>query len=201
MRGRWIPVVLATALAAAAPVALGQKMYKCPDGKGGTVFQQARCAETEQEADARAKEAEAKKAAEAKKKEEEAAKKAASVQKAKERDKAYQEQQKARAEEQRVAREAEQKLMKGTGLEKGAADGTLPSALEEVYPAPWKQDVNAEIAAALQKGKVPACEKFRYRQRSGGVSEYLVQCSRDMANWKSYFVWPKSETIKGPVSL
>jgi hypothetical protein len=60
-------------------------MYKCPDGKGGTAFQQTPCAETPQELEARKKDEEARKAECQRQKEEEARKKEEAAQKAKER--------------------------------------------------------------------------------------------------------------------
>src|SRR5258708_25467040 len=44
-------VGFALGLMVVAPLALGQKMYKCPDEKGGTTFQQSPCPETPQEAE------------------------------------------------------------------------------------------------------------------------------------------------------
>ena len=37
---RCIHIAIAMGLAAAAPAGLAQKMYRCSDGKGGTIFQQ-----------------------------------------------------------------------------------------------------------------------------------------------------------------
>src|SRR5258705_10159423 len=111
MRARILQVGLAVGLMASAPIALGQKMNKCPDGKGGTVFQQEKCAETEDQAEARNKERARVEAEAQRKKDEEARKKEESVQKARERDQAYQEQSKGKAEEEKKVREAEQRLM------------------------------------------------------------------------------------------
>ena len=35
-----IPIALAAGLVATSPLVMGQKLNKCPDGKGGGVFQQ-----------------------------------------------------------------------------------------------------------------------------------------------------------------
>ena len=186
---------------AVAPLALGQKMYKCPDGKGGTTFQQSPCPETPQEAEARAKEKERLKEEEARKKEEAAGKKAEQAAKAKERDKAYQQQMEERAQEAKKAREVEQSLREGTTQEK--SDGSLTLDMEKQYPGPWRDTANADITAAFAKAKIQGCEKFRYRQRVGGGSgEFLVHCTTDGKSWVAqYFVWLASGTIKGPYKL
>jgi transcription initiation factor IIF auxiliary subunit len=93
-------------LMAVTPLALGQKMHKCDDGKGGVTFQQAPCPETPQEAEAREKETERLKKVEALKKEEEERKKAEALAKLKERDKVYQQQMEERAREAKKAQEA-----------------------------------------------------------------------------------------------
>ena len=183
------------------PWALGQKMHKCDDGKGGTTFQQAPCPETPQEAEARAKEKERLKEAEAAKKDDEARKKAEALAKAKERDKAYREQMEERAQQAKKAQEAEKKVLEGTGQE--VSDGTLTADMEKLYPGPWRDTSNPDLKAAFGKAKVTGCEKFRYRQRVGGGSgEYLVHCTTDGRNWVAqYFVWLASGAVKGPYKL
>ena len=79
-------VGIALGLLAAPSSALAQKMSKCPDGKGGWVFQQGVCPETPEQAEARAKERERAQAEVAKKKDDEARKKEESIQKAKDRE-------------------------------------------------------------------------------------------------------------------
>ena len=198
-------VALTLSVLAAAPVAFGQKMYKCSDGKGGTVFQQSPCGESAQEAEARSKERERIEAEAAKKKEDEARKKAENIEKAKERDKAFLDQEKQRVEERKKVEEAERRLMQGTsggaGLP-GAFDGSLPSSVENIYPAPWKTDLRTDIASTLGKKQIQGCNKFRYRQRLGGLNEYVVQCTPDGGtNWVTYFVWPGSDGIRGPAKF
>ena len=78
----------------------------------------------------------------------------------------------------------------------GAFDGTLPSAVENIYPAPWKTDMRSDIAETFGKKQIQGCGKFRYRQRTGGLNEYVVQCTRDGGtNWLTYFVWPASDGV------
>ena len=201
MRTAYLHVALALSLIASVPVALGQKMNKCPDGKGGWVFQQEKCGESAEAAEARKKENDRLQAEAQRRKDEEARKKEESVQKARERDKAYQEELKARAEEQKKSREAEQRLMEGTSKQKGVDDGTLPPVFAQTHPGAWKEVPNPEIGVALGKAKTPGCANYRYRQRVGGLPEFLVQCSADKANWVTYFVWPKSDTVRGPVKF
>jgi hypothetical protein len=201
MRARYVQVGLAVGLMVSAPIALGQKMNKCPDGKGGTVFQQEKCGESADQAEARKKERERLEAEAQRKKEEEERRKEAAIQKARERDKAYQEQVNERAEARRKSREAEQRLMEGTSKQKGVDDGTLPPAFAKSHPGAWKEVPNPEIAAAFGKNKTPGCAQFRYRQRAGGLPEFVVQCTVDKANWVTYFVWPKAETVKGPAKF
>ena len=186
---------------AVTPLALGQKMYKCPDGKGGTTFQQSPCPETPQEAEARAKEKERLKEEEARKKEGDARKKVEQAAKAKERDKAYQQQMQERAQEAKKAQEAEKHLLEGTAQEN--SDGSLTPDMEKQYPGPWRDTANADITAAFAKAKIKGCEKYRYRQRSGGGSgEFLVHCSTDGTSWVAqYFVWLASGTVRGPYKL
>lgn len=198
MRARYLQLGLAAALMVSASIVLGQKMYRCPDGKGGTVFQQEKCGESADEAEARKKERDRLEAEAQRKREEEERRKEAAIQKARERDRAYQERFKERAEAQRKSREAEQRLMEGTSKQKGVDDGTLPPAFAQSHPGAWKEATNPEIAAALEKNKTPGCARYRYRQRAGGLPEYVVQCTVDKANWVTYFVWPKAETVKGP---
>lgn len=198
MRARFLQVGLAVGLLASAPIALGQKLNKCPDGKGGTVFQQEKCGETADQAEARNRERARVEAEAQRKKDEEARRKEESVQKARERDKAYQEQLKGRAEEQKKTREAEQRLMEGTSKQKGMDDGSLPAGFVQSHPGAWKEAPSAEITAAFAKNKTPGCAQYRYRQRAGGLPEFVVQCTVDKANWVTYFVWPKAETVKGP---
>ena len=196
-----IRVALALGLMAVAPLAFGQKMYKCSDGKGGSAFQQTPCSETPQEAEARAKEAERLKAEQARKQEEEVRKKAEGLAKAQERDKAYQQQMEERAEQAKKAQEAEKAILEGTGKEK--SDGSLTADMEKQYPGPWRTAVHPDLTAALAKAQVKDCGKFRYRQRVGGGSgEFLVQCSADGANWVAQcFVWLATGTVRGPYKL
>ena len=194
---RFVQVALVVGLAASGP-ALGQKMNKCTDGKGGTVFQQEKCAETADQADARNKERARVEAEAQQKKDEEARKKEESVQKARERDKAYQEQLKGKADDQKKVQEAERRLMEGTSKQKGVDDGSLPAAFVQSHPGAWKEAPNPGITAALAKNKTPGCAQYRYRQRAGGMPEYVVQCTVDKANWVTWFVWPNAETVKGP---
>ena len=198
---KYAGVGFAFGLMAATPLAMGQKMYKCPDGKGGMAFQQTPCAETPQEAEARAKETERLKAELAKKKEEEERRQAEQAAKAKERDQAYQKQMEERAEEARKAKAAEGHILEGTAKEK--SDGSLSSDMEKQYPGPWRVNTHPDIAAALAKANAAGCLKFRYRQRTGGRSgEFLVQCSKDGADWISqYFVWLATGTVRGPFKL
>ena len=212
---RCFHVGLALGLMAAAPMALAQKMNKCPDGKGGWVFQQERCAETPQEAEARAKEAERIAAEKKAKADEEAKKKADAIAKGKERDAAYQQQMKERAEAQKAAAEAERKILEGTAKEggvntqavaataAGAApppvaddDVGLPPHVASTYPGPWKTGRNNIIASALEKKQVVGCDKYRYRQRPQG--EFMVNC---IPGKNHYFVWPQSEAVSGPVKF
>lgn len=88
--------------------------------------------------------------------------------------------------------------MEGTSKQKGVDDGSLPAAFVQSHPGAWKDVPTAEITAALAKNKTPACAQYRYRQRAGGLPEFVVQCTVDKANWVTYFVWPKAETVKGP---
>ena len=201
MRTRDLRVALAIGLIASAPAALGQKMYKCADGKGGTTFQQTKCDDTPQEIEARKKEEEARKVEMQRKAEEEARKKEEMAEKAKERDKAYQEQLKLREEVEKKNKAAEQRMLGGTTKETGADDGTLPPGFDKSHPGAWKEVPSPEITAALAKNKTPACPQYRYRQRGGGLPEFLVQCTVDKANWVTYFVWPKAEVVKGPAQF
>ena len=201
MRTRLIHAAIAAALAAAAGPAAAQKLNKCPDGKGGVVFQQEKCAETTDQAEARNKERARIEAEAVRKKEEEARRKEESVLRAKERDEAYQQQQRERAEEMKKSRATEQRLMEGTSKARGVDDGTLPASYAQSHPGAWKEAPSAEITAALAKNKIAGCPQYRYRQRAGGLPEFLVQCSADKANWVSYFVWPKAETVRGPVQF
>ena len=134
-------------------------------------------------------------------KEEEARRREESVRKARERDQAYQQQQAQRAEAEKKAREAEQRLMQGTTKAQDVDDGTLPPQYAQSHPGAWKEAPDAAITAALAKNKTPACNHYRYRQRAGGLPEYLVQCSTDKANWATYFVWPRAETVRGPAKF
>ena len=216
LRGAHVGIALG--LMAAAPLALAQKMYKCTDASGSTVFQQSPCPETAKEAEARAREKERIEAEAARRKAEEARRKAEAIAKGKERDKAYEQQMKERAEERRKAEEAEKRLMQGTTLEgskpgaaaaaaaPGAApaapagdDGGLPSGMGSVYPGPWKEGANSVIASAFGKKAIQGCDQYRYRQRAGGApGEFLVQC-KPGGNKVHYFVWPQTEAVKGPV--
>jgi hypothetical protein len=202
MRALDAGVALVIALLVAAPTdALAQKMYKCPDGKGGTAFQQMPCADTPEEIEARKKEKERADAEAARRKEEEARKKEESMQKARERDKAYQEQLKEREEAQKKGVGAEQGILGGTTKEKGVDDGTLPPGFDKSHPGTWREVPHADISATLAKAKTPGCTHYRYKQRAGGLPEYVVQCSTDKANWVTWFVWPKSATVKGPAKF
>jgi hypothetical protein len=176
-------------------------MYKCPDGKGGMTFQQTPCPPTAEEAEAAKKEKERAVADAERRKEEEARKAEAAAQKAKERDQAYQEQLKQREEVEKKNKAAEQSMLGGTTKEKGVDDGTLPPGFDKSHPGAWKEVPSAEITAALAKNKTPACPQYRYRQRGGGLPEFLVQCTVDKANWVTYFVWPKAEVVKGPAQF
>lgn len=197
------PVFAAIALVAlAAPTsAVGQKMYKCSDGKGGTVFQQEKCGETADENEARKKE-KARADAEAKRRQEEEARKLEeSRQKALERDRAYQEQLSKKAEEAKKIEAAEQRFLQGTAKEQGFDDGSLPPGFDKSHPGAWKDVPNPDITATLEKSRTPGCGQYRYRQRAGGMPEYVVQCTKDKKNWVTFFVWPRSDTVKGPAKF
>ena len=211
-----LPLVLAMGLAAAAPAAFAQKMNKCPDGKGGWIFQQERCGESAQEAEARAKEQERLRAEKKRRQEEEARRKAEAIQKGKERDAAYQRQLREQAKAQKASAEAERRILEGTAKEGGATaasvaaavagaappapaagdDDGLPSHIAQTYPGPWKSGRNTIIASALGKKQVVGCDKYRYRQRPQG--EFMVNC---IPGRNHYFVWPSSEAVSGPVKF
>src|SRR5687767_4534440 len=162
---RTIHGAIALTLLAAAPAALAQKMYKCTDASGATVFQQQKCAETTQELEARTKEKE-RIDAEAKRARDEAErKKAESAARVKERDKAYQENLKARAADQKKIDEAQRRLLQGTSREGGYEDDTLAPEVADLYPGPWKTEAHPGVAGALAKNKCKGCDKMRYRQR------------------------------------
>lgn len=199
---------LALCLAVAAPAAFGQKMYRCPDGQGGTTFQQQACPETAKEAEARLKEKERLEGEAARKKDEEARKKAEAAQKAVERDRAYLEAEKQRAEERKKAAEAERAIMQGAGSGSAASaagsapvvnDGSLPDEMAALYPGPWKKDANATIVDILAKKQVSGCGRFQYRQRVNNGADFLVSCQGGAGNY--YFVWPATEGIRGPVKF
>ena len=215
---RLISLGTAAALLAVAPFAFGQKMYKCKDDSGATVFQQAPCPETAKDAEARLKEKARLEAEAAAKKEDDERKKAEAIAKARERDKAYEREVVERAEERRKAEEATKKLMQGTSLEgkapaaavavpapAGAAPapaadtGGLPASMAAIYPGPWKEDPHRIIATAFAKKSITGCDAYRYRQRQGGgVGEFIVQCKA--GEYKvNYFVWPETHSVKGPV--
>ena len=200
-----VGLVSLLALGVAQP-ALAQKMYKCTDSSGATTFQQAPCAldpkKAAEEAEARAKEQERLKAEKERLAAEEKVRKEENAAKIKARDAAYQEKMKQSAEDIKKTQDAERSILQGTSKEKSAVDGTLPAAVEQTYPAPWRGDANAEIAGAFGQNKTAGCEKFRYRPRAGATTDFVVQCTRDGgANWISYFVWPKSGSVKGPVKF
>lgn len=208
---RSVRVGIALGLFAAAPVALGQKMYKCPDGAGGTTFQQQACAETPKEAEARMKEKERLEAEAARKKEEDARKRVEAAQKAAERDRAYVEAEKERAEARRKAAEAEKSILQGTGSASsrpaaaaaGAApvanDGSVPDEIAALYPAPWKKDANAAIVSALTNKQIAGCGRFEYRPRVNNGPDVLVHCLTGAQNY--YYVWPATEGVRGPVKF
>lgn len=198
MRIRWIAITLAAGLVASAPAVMGQRLNKCPDGKGGVVFQQEKCGETAEQAEARMKEKARADAQAQQRKEEEARRREESMRRARERDRAYEQQQAERAEAERKARAAEQRLMQGTGKAREVDDGSLPPQYAQSHPGAWKEAPDPAITAALVKNRTPACDHYRYRQRAGGLPEYLVQCTADKSNWVTYFVWPRAETVKGP---
>jgi hypothetical protein len=181
-------------MAAAPPLAFAQKMYKCSDGKGGTVFQQSPCGETAAEAEARSKERERIQAEEARKKDEAARRKEEQIQKAKERDKVYQEQEGKRAEERKKAEAAERRIIEGAaaggaagasaGGGGGATDeGGLPRDMAAAYPAPWKPDPNPAIAKALSNNQIKNCGAVTSRQHSSGSKEFLVRCATSGAHF------------------
>lgn len=200
---RRLHVALALALVATAPSAFAQKMYKCADGKGGTVFQQSPCGETQAEADARAKERERLQAEEVRKKEEAERRKQEQIQKAKERDKAYLEQAEKDAAERKKAEG------KGQGTPAAAApmapppaaaanedDSSLPTAISLTYPAPWREGRNAAIANALTASKIKGCTSFKYRVHSDGAQRpYLVRCTGAGAASDLYLMWPNTGTV------
>ena len=196
---RTIHSAVALALLVGAPVASAQKMYKCTDASGATVFTQQKCAETPQELEARQKERERIDAEAKRVKDEAERKKAESAARVKERDKAYQENLKARAEDQRKFDAAQKKLLQGTSRDVGYQDDTLDPDVAQLYPGPWKTEAHSGIAGALGKNKTKGCEKVRYRQRlGGGAGEYFVHCTADGTKWVSYLVWPQSDSVRGP---
>ncbi len=91
--------------------------------------------------------------------------------------------------------------MQGTSKQKGVDDGSLPAAFVKSHPGAWKEVPVAEITAAIATNKTPGCAQYRYRQRAGGLPEFVVQCTADKVNWATYFVWPKSATVKGPAQF
>jgi hypothetical protein len=191
-------------------------MNKCSDGKGGWIFQQERCGESAQEAEARAREQARIQAEKKQKQEDEARRKAEAIRKGKERDAAYQKHLKERAEAQKASAEAERKILQGTGKEGGATaspvaasaagaapaptaasdDEGLPAHIAQTYPGPWKSGSNTLIASAMGKKEVAGCDKYRYRQRPNG--EFMVNC---LPGKNHYFVWPSSGAVSGPVKF
>jgi len=103
------------------------------------------------------------------------------------------------AEERKRQEEQEARILQGTSREGSATgDSSLPAGFETIYPAPWKDEKNDGIVAALAKGKI-SCGQSRHRRRTGGADEYLVQCTKDGTKWETYFVWPQTQAVKGPI--
>lgn len=199
---RGISAGLALGLMAGAPVAIGQKMNKCVDASGAITFQQAACPtkpRTPQEEEALQKEQERLQQEKERAKAEEARIKAERAAKIKERDKAYQEKMNQSAEERKRQEEMEARILQGTSREGSAGAGALPTGFETIYPPPWKEETNAGITAALAKNNIKECGQARHRRRSGGADEYLVQCTKDGSKWDTYFVWPQTQAVKGPI--
>lgn len=199
MGARIVQVGLAVIVAAGIPSAFAQKLHKCSDGKGGTVFQQAPCGETQAEAEARARERERLQTEEARKKEELQRRKEEQIQKGRERDRAYQQQLEERAAAARKVEEAEKRFTLGV-TPASDQDDSLPADVAATYPGPWRGDANIVITGALGKKQIQGCDKFRYRQRKGGGNEFLVNCTVGSKK-DHYFVWPASEAVRGPVKF
>lgn len=79
----------------------------------------------------------------------------------------------------------------------GGQGSTRPS-LDGRYPGPWREDVNADIIAALAAKQIQGCGQFKWRASALNRHEYLVYCTGDGENWKAYLVWTLSKDVQGP---
>lgn len=66
------------------------------------------------------------------------------------------------------------------------------------YLGEWQQESRFEIAKALVQGGVRGCGVFKYKPSVKDSGEYLVYCSRDGTDWRSYIVWSGINKVIGP---
>jgi hypothetical protein len=70
-----------------------------------------------------------------------------------------------------------------------------PLTLEQRYPGPWVEDLHLGIARALVANDVRWCGYLRYKKSTQDSENYLTQCSRDGAHWRTYVVWANIKEV------
>lgn len=65
------------------------------------------------------------------------------------------------------------------------------------YPAPWRDGAPKELTRTLALNKISGCGRYRYKPRSGSLSEILVQCMSDGITWTEHLALPTSQKVFG----
>lgn len=87
--------------------------------------------------------------------------------------------------------------MLATLIPRGSPSGTAPVAGR--FPGAWSTAPDSAISAVIVGNGITGCGEYRHKQDGARSGEYLVQCSRDGSNWRSYLVWPAIGKATGPV--
>ncbi|MEO7953026.1 MAG: hypothetical protein ABIR35_02885 [Polaromonas sp.] len=70
--------------------------------------------------------------------------------------------------------------------------------LAQRYPGEWSTAFNARITKALASNGITGCGEYKHRESSVDRDEFLVYCTRDGLNWRSYLVWSNTGSVTGP---
>jgi len=85
-------------------------------------------------------------------------------------------------------------------LIQGCGQPPEEKTIDEMYPLPWVERINVDIAKTLVANNIRGCGQYKERKAATSSSEFLISCTRDGKTWKYYLVFTASGDVTGPLS-